>query len=544
MRLLLQAPTGSGKTVLFGFLVKQYLSRSKRNVLILVHRSELIKQTEETLTELGIGCEIMIAKTRRLSHHSRVYIGMVETCNNRLRKNPYLFPNIGLLIIDECHILVFNKVINFFPGSKVLGCTATPVVMKRETFYKCKFCKLEFTDPSECCDEEMEEWSRPYTLSRLYEDIIVGPPISELVEFGSIVSEVSFVKHYTDDTQLKVDSDGEFVPETVEKEYGSANAAFNVLLNYEELCRGKKTLIFNASTKSNPLLLAKFKEAGYENTRLFDSVNKEESGSRSALLEWFAVTSDAVLINTGVFTTGFDSREVEAIIINRPTGSLSLFDQMAGRGARTSRLIYKPHFILVDGGGNIDRFGEWSSPERNWRKIFFDGLGKARAKTLNAEDIQSCPECGALYPKSSNECPECGFTIAPSPKRTQREGNDVNVPIRKIPPPNGERIYAYTKSQNEDINFAFRIMVNQIRDMFKYYRISHTSYTNSLKTGEFEKKTNNQIRKCYFVLLRKDDIQTRGKRTLSELLKRTKIEIDKYYETSRELHPAECGSLV
>lgn len=546
-RVCLQLGTGGGKTVIFAFFIEWYLRTFPYNVLILAHRSELIQQAEATLSEVGIGSEPIYSNSRRVKHHSRVYISMIETAHNRLRSNPYFFPNIGLVIVDECHICVFDKVFDRFTNAKILGCTATPCVMKRVKFWKCKYCRSRYETPTVCCDEETEEWSRPFSLSEIYQDIVVGPSVQELIDLGiSIVPEISFIKHYTDDSKLRTDQDGEFVPETVEREYGSDNAAFNVLLNYEELCRGKKTLIFNSSTKSNPALLKKFHDAGYHNTRLYDSVNKELSGSRADLLEWFADTPDAILINTGVFTTGFDSKEVEAIIINRPTGSLSLFIQIAGRGGRVSNRIYKPHFVLVDGGGNIERFGEWSSP-RDWKAIFFGGTGGERAKKLNAMDIHDCPECGALYPKQESQCPECGYIIpepATASARVAKESTDILTPIRKIPPPSGERIYKYTVSQDEDINFAFKIMISQIVDMFRYYRISSEQYSAALASGEFDKKTSDQIRKCYFVLLLKKDIQTKGRRTLAQLLTKTKEQLNKYYESRGKLPPAVRSDVV
>lgn len=544
-RILYQLATAGGKTAIFSFLTKWWISKHDTNVLILCHRTELVTQTEATLSALGIGSEPITAGVSKPKHRSRVYIGMIETANNRLKKNPFFFPNIGLLIVDECHILVFDKVFHNFQSAKILGCTATPCVLKRVTFYKCPYCRSSHNNPTICCDEEAQEWTKPFTLSQIYQDIVVGPSIDELIEFGSVVREVSFIKHYTDDSHLKTDQDGEFTIESVDKEYGSDNAVFNVLLNYKELCEGKKTIIFNSSAKTNLIVYQKFKEAGYENVRMFDSVNKEESGCRKSLLEWFSETPDAILLNVGVFTTGFDSREVQAIILNRPTGSLSLFIQIAGRGGRSTTKIYKDHFIFVDGGGNIDRFGEWSSI-RDWREIFFKGFGKERAKKANALDIHDCPECGALYLKSLSICPECGYEIPFAPPRaiTKPDGTEVLTPIRKIPPPNGERIYAYTVSQNENINFAFKIMIGQIVDMFRYYRVPPDKYIRSLERGELDRKLKQMINRCYFVLLKKKDIQTDGRRTLATLLDRTKQQLNNYYEKSGKLNTAGMRDVI
>lgn len=538
----IQLGTSGGKTVIFSFFIKWFLSWSKQNVLILAHREELLTQAEETLSDVGIGSEVYLAKHRRLQNHSRVILSMIETTHNRLKKNPYFFPNIGLIIVDECHILVHSKVFSYFPGAKILGCTATPIVSKRETFYKCRFCRTSYIEPTECCDSEVDEWTRPYSLSKIYKNITIGPGPAFLIKFGSIVEEVSFKRHYTDDSTLKTDSDGEYTVDSVEREYGSTNAVFNVWLNYEELCRGKKTLIFNSSTKTNLSVYQKGIERGYTNIRLYDSVNKEESGSREELLKWFAETPDAVLINSRVFTTGFNSREVEAVIVNCPIGVLSLWLQICGRGCRSSIKIYKPNYILVDGGGNIDRHNE-PSVTRDWKSLFF-GTGAERAKSINAEDVHSCPECGALYPKQLSVCQYCGFEIKPRPPSVEREGTDVMQPIRPIPPPSGEKIYRYTVSQGEDINFAFKIMINQIVDMFKFYRIPLEVYEETLRTGELDAKTKEQIRRVYFPLLAKPDIQTAGRRTLKELLNRTKKQIEKYYESRRVKNSAGSSNLV
>jgi superfamily II DNA or RNA helicase len=539
---LAQLGTSGGKTVVFSFLIKWYLSWSKQNVLVLAHLEELIGQAEAELSGIGIGSEPYDGK-RKLKHHSRVYLAMIETTYRRVQKNKYFFPNIGLVICDEAHILIFSKVFSYFSGAKILGCTATPIVTKRETFYKCKYCRASYSVPTECCNEtEADEWTRPYSLSKIYKNISVGPQPEELIEFGSIVQEISFKRHYTDDSTLKTDSDGEFVAETVEREYGTTNAAFNVVLNYEELCLGKKTLIFNSSTKTNLVVYEKFIAAGYTNVRMFDSVNKEQSGDRKELLQWFEETPDAILINAKIFTTGFNSRQVEAIIVNRPVGVLSLWLQICGRGCRSSLKIYKPNYILVDGGGNIDRFGE-PSVSRDWYSIFH-GKGAERAKSVNAEDVHSCPECGYLYPKQVALCPGCGFEIRPAAPRVEMEGTDVLQPIRPIPPPNAELIYIYTVRCEEDINFAFRIMVSQIVDLFRYYRVTAEAYAASLETGEFDKKTIDQIRKCYFPLLAKQDIQTPGRRTLAELLSRTKKQLDKYYENRRVKNSTGSSNLV
>lgn len=531
-KVMLQASTGYGKTYTFSYLAKHYVDKKKK-VVILCHREELCTQTADTLNNIGIKTQIVTPSTRKIHHITAdVYVCMIETIYNRLKKKRFVFDNIGLVISDEAHIRVFEKTYQFFPDAKILGVTATPISLKREKYFKCKYCKSESLNEDNCCNEEMEEWSKPFTFSQIYDDIVVGAPIKELIEFGQLVPEISFVKKYADTTKLKTDSTGEYTTKSLDKAYSNDDAVFNALLNYKHLCLGKRTIIFNASTKHNLLMYEKFKEEGL-NVRIFDSVNIVQSGDRKKLIEWFRSTPDAILMNVGVFTAGFDCKEVEAIIINRSTKSCALFLQMVGRGGRASNKIFKDSFILIDGGDNIAEFGEWSDDRRDWRKIFFEGEGKPKPKRIDVEDVQDCPNCGGLFPKKENICPLCNEEI-PEPDYEIKpkeiiEGDEVLEPIRKIPPPSGIHIYNYTKQNNENISFAFRILQARIVDMFKYYQVSVDTYERTKQTGELDRKVKKYILKPYFYLIDKEDIQTGARRTIDYLINKTKEKIEIMY---------------
>jgi superfamily II DNA or RNA helicase len=529
-RILYQLSTAGGKTFIFSFLTKFWIDKYDKRVLILCHRIELVKQTVDSLNKIGVSCEAVTSKTNYLKHHSMVYVAMIETAYNRLQRDKLFFKNVNLVIADECHILIFDKVFDYFPSAKILGCSATPVVLKRIKFWRCKHCKNTFDGSSICCDEEVDEWSRPFTLSEIYEDIVIGPPVDELIKMNRLVRELSFIENYIDQSKLETDSDGEVTVKSADAQYGSEDAVFNVLLNYEKLCKGKKTMIFNNSAKTNLILYQKFLEAGH-NVRMFDSINKQQSGKREDVIKWFKdpQNRDCVLLNVGVFTTGFDVTDVEAIMLNISTNSLSLFIQIVGRGVRATDVIYKDHCVVVDGGGNIDRHQEFSDPTRDWKKIFFKGQGKEKCKREDAFDIQTCEECGTLYSKQEPTCPECGSEIIPKPKPVKRESEAVLMPIRKIPPPNPESIYQYTLKKEEDVNFSFKIMEGQIVDMFKYYRVSEDLYSKTKSSGKLEKKITSMIRSCYFKLIDKPDIKAANNRTISHLQTRVLKRLDQYY---------------
>lgn len=532
-KLCYMLPTSGGKTFVFSHLSKFWINKYKCRVLVLCHREELVFQAIEEMNRMGVTCEMVMPKNRTLKHNSDVYCAMIETANRRLQKNPLFFSNVGLVVCDEAHLRYFPKIFHYFPNAKILGVTATPVVMKRVTFFKCKWCKTEGHDPVMCCGQEMQEWTKPFSMSLDYEDIVLGPSISELIDvYGSLVRDVAFVENYAHTEDLKTDFDGEFTKESLDEVYSNDGASFNCLLNYQKLCAGKKTIVFNSSTRSNLMVYEKFKEAGV-NVRMYDSVNVEQSGCRKQLVEWFKSESNAVLLNVGAFIAGFSVKEVQAIIINTSIGSLANFIQICGRGARITDKFYKDSFILVDGGGNIERHLEFSDPTRDWERIFWEGIGKPKAKKQDAMDIQMCDDCGALYLKSEPSCPECGTVIPPSPPKQPKEeslSNTVLMPIREIPPPRPDSIYRFTVIRGENINFAHKILLSYVVDMFHFYQVDKPTYLRTKGNGELKKSLGKLIRPTYFHLLIKKDIQTECRRTIQNLINRTIEKLDKYYD--------------
>lgn len=531
-KLLFQAPTGAGKTVIFSFIIKRWIAENGGKVLILVDKDELVDQTYLSLLKIGVFAEKITSKVKKPNHNGDCYVAMVETAFNRLSVDSDFFQDVSLVIADEAHILVFEKVFGFFPTTKILGCTATPVSLKKVKYFVCKHCKTEYVNLEQCCGDEPIEWIKPFTLSNIFDDIVVGTSIHDLIEAGNLVQEISLVKTTANLSNLKVDSiTGDYTSESMTDAYGSNSAVFNVLLNYEETCKGLKTIIFNPTTIVNKLVYDKFIEAGYTNVKMYDSVNNKSS-ERKSLVEWFRNTPDAILLNVGVFTTGLDVKDIQAIILNRSTKSLSLFIQMVGRGGRSCDTIYKDKFIVIDGGDNIATHGEWSDPNRDWRNIFFNGTDKPKPKREQVEDIQNCPNCGALFPKAHSVCPECSYEIVPpmTEKRESKISNEVLKPIREIPPPNPEKIYHYTKTKDEDLNFAWRIMQNQIVDLFHYYRVPRTVYENTKNNGKLEKRVKRIVQNCYFVLIDKPDLERGMHRTLNYLYNKTLNKIEHYYE--------------
>jgi len=118
-RVIFQLATGGGKTVTFAAIINRYLIKSQKKVLILVHREELLLQAYKTLFRWYEIVSVPVTANNTYLANSMVYVAMVETASNRLKKNKNYFGNIGMVIVDECHLGNFKKLY-----STLKSCTA------------------------------------------------------------------------------------------------------------------------------------------------------------------------------------------------------------------------------------------------------------------------------------------------------------------------------------------------------------------------------------------------------------------------------------
>ena len=127
--LLYQLPTGGGKTVIFSEIVRRYIAKTKKKVVVLTHRIELSQQTSKMLTTFNVPNMVISSAVKSLegAEHYMCYVAMVETLTNRLQEEQISFPDVGLVIIDEAHYNSFRKLFSYFHKSFILGVTATPL---------------------------------------------------------------------------------------------------------------------------------------------------------------------------------------------------------------------------------------------------------------------------------------------------------------------------------------------------------------------------------------------------------------------------------
>lgn len=388
-KIICQLATGGGKTIMFSAISNRYITKSDKSVLILVHRKELLQQTRRTLySAFGITAQIIIAGTRTIPP-AKVYVGMVESVNNRVDR----LRNIGLVIIDEAHIAVHNKMHAHFPDQFIIGFTATPLSANRK---------------------------KP--LNGYYEDIVCCVDIPELIKMGALCQNVTRAPADTVDRKSLAIKNGEFNEGLMGLAFNKPRYVNNTVAAYEKFAKGTKTIVFNVVIDHSKSVNEAFLAAGY-NSRHLDS--EMDAATRKSIIDWFTATPDGILNNVGILTAGFDEPSIETVIMNRCTLSMPLWLQCTGRGSRPTEA--KSMFNIIDLGGNGGVHGDWSFA-RDWEGLFFSppkpGDGVAPTKV--------CPQCDRLLAAATRICPECGYEFPTKEAEKEDELSDFVIITRDI----------------------------------------------------------------------------------------------------------------
>lgn len=348
-RVILCLPTGAGKTVIFSHIAIAAAQKGKR-VLILTHRRELYNQASAFVVP-------------------GMTVQMVETYHNRMKRQE-ADPNkdCDLMIIDECHIGNFTKVLAHFDGF-VIGATATPI-------------------------------AKP-ALRTLYQSIVVGPQIAELIAEGSLAAcralkAVGAVKASELETKA-----GEFTEASQHKAF-SETGRFQGYTRHIASAEQRKSIVFCCSIQHTIDVATEL--ANNRGLRVYLAHSKMPKDERELQMDGFKADTrpNAVLVNCGIATTGFDCPDIGRVVVLRATRSVALWLQMVGRGSRPAT----PDFELWDYGTNIDRLGLWDAP-RNWKQVF-ERPDWVRKASLGMAPSRMCSTCGGFSSAKALVCECCG----------------------------------------------------------------------------------------------------------------------------------------
>ncbi|TCW19486.1 DEAD/DEAH box helicase [Vibrio crassostreae] len=332
---VLVLPTGAGKSLVIAELARL----AKGRVLVLAHVKELVEQNHEKYEGYGLKGSIFSAGLGRKETDQQVVFASVQSVVRNLDSFSNQF---SLLVIDECHRVPdektssYQKVITHLrennSGIKVLGLTATPYRLGMGWLY-------QYHTRGQVRSEE----------PRFFRDCIFELPIRYLLDEGFLTPARMIdapVLSY-DFSQLKPASTGRYKEAELDMVIEqSKRATPQIVDQIIELAQDKLGIMVFAATIRHAQEILGLLPEGEASIVIGDTPTLE----RDQIINDFKERKIKFLVNVSVLTTGFDAPHVDLIAILRPTESISLYQQIVGRGLRLSP--GKKECLVLDYAGN------------------------------------------------------------------------------------------------------------------------------------------------------------------------------------------------
>jgi len=403
-RVLYQLSTGGGKTVVFCDFA--LACHNKGNYCIIAtHRKDLVWQASMRLCEMEISHELVCDPKKRTSIISaqikkygrsfiktsaKIFVGTIQTIVNRRNS----LPKMSFVVYDEAHHSVgktFRSLAEeIYSESFVLGVTATPARL------------------------DGKGMGREY--GGLYNKIVFGPPMRELIRLGRLVPcRLFFPGKKLDMLGVKItggDYDLEDQEQRIKKQHPTIIG--DTIEQYKKICDHKKTIVFTPSVAMAKETAQAFCDAGYKFKSLDGSMRDEERDAiNSAMLsgDLDGITSCEIV------SEGYDVPRIEVAILLRLTKSDTMFMQWCGRAMRT--FLGKEYGIIIDQVGNLlEHF-----PPEVEREYSLAGLERASAERCTFM-LRICPECKMAF-KASKFCPNCGHEFISEGRQIGHEDGEL-----------------------------------------------------------------------------------------------------------------------
>lgn len=328
-------PTGAGKSLVIAELARL----AKGRVLVMAHVKELVEQNHAKYEGYDLKGAVFSAGLGRKETDQQVVFASVQSVVRNLDEFKDQF---SLLVIDECHRVPeektssYQKVISHLrelnSGMKVLGLTATPYRLGIGWIY-------QYHTRGQVRSEE----------PRFFRDCIFELPIRYLLdeEFLTPAKMMDAPVLSYDFSQLKPASTGRYKEAEMDMVIDQAKRATpQIVQQIIQFSADKQGIMIFAATVRHAQEIFGLLPQGQTAIVIGDTPTPE----RDAIIQRFKQREIKFLVNVSVLTTGFDAPHVDLIAILRPTESVSLYQQIVGRGLRLSP--GKTECLVLDYAGN------------------------------------------------------------------------------------------------------------------------------------------------------------------------------------------------
>ena len=377
-RVILQLPTGAGKTTCFSYMLGRAAERGVKCVMV-VRGKDLVDQASKRLFDCGINNHGVLQG----NHWNYKPEAPIQVCSIDTLSRRGIFPEAGFIVIDECHRAgskSFRDFINNpqYAKSNFLSVSATPHIKGGSGFLATKVVN-------------------PIGVDGLIKKGFLVKPRYYAVPNKIEQATLKFDKVKQDYTQASL-------LEAVEK----AKILGDAVENYLRYGENRPAIYFAVNVELSKKAAEQFNYAGVAAEHV-DANTKPED--RAAVLSRLKSGETKVITNCEVYTTGVDIPCVGAIILARPTASYNLYVQMCGRGTRP--YPGKKDFFIFDHANNVMEHGFIEDE----KECSLDGEEKPRKVSA-----RTCQKCYAVY-QLVKICPYCGFTNVVE----EKEKSEINI---------------------------------------------------------------------------------------------------------------------
>jgi DNA repair protein RadD len=370
-RVVIQAPTGAGKTVMAMALMGSGLAIGWSSEFI-VHRRELLGQTSKSFLHHGLH-HGFIANKRPFTPDEGVTLAGVQTLVNRLHQ---IFPP-NLVIFDEAHHLragTWERVLEAYKDSYIIALTATP--------------------------------ERPDGLGLAdvgFTALVHGPQVGELIRRGFLSPFEFYSTKIVPDLDGIPTSDGEFVRSAVDAVVDKPQLIGDIVEHYVRLAAGEQGIIFGNSVKHSRHIADMFNGESFGGMKYramhVDGTMSEDE--RTYFDDAFRAGDIRLGCNFDLFGEGYDVPGISYMADAGPRKSEIKIRQRWGRPLRI-------------GGADVAKIVDHVE---NWKRImalpdserWFTLAGRPRKQkdTPDHTPITQCMTCYRVYPSRMSCCPGC-----------------------------------------------------------------------------------------------------------------------------------------
>jgi superfamily II DNA or RNA helicase len=414
-----QAPTGSGKTLVAATIVEGALRKNNRLTFV-VPAIQLIDQAVEMFYAEGIRDIGVIQADHAMTDWSKpVQVASIQTIRSRGK-----YPQCEVVCVDECHQLHAAHV-------KWMGRLSDPkkgepagIIGAAPGFESVPFIGLSATP-----------WTKG--LGRYFESLLVMSTTQELIDLGYLARFKVYAADHPNLSGVKI-LGGDYREDQLSSVMRENALVANIVETWRQRWNKDRTLVFGVDCSHAKTLQARFLEAGI--SAAYQDAHTP-SAERKAIKKGFHDGTYRVVCNVGTLSVGIDWN-VGALVLARPTKSEMLFVQIIGRALRTAP--GKDFALILDHTATHERLGFVTSIHHD--SLSMGKLDENKSVKRGPPLPKPCPQCTALLSPGVKVCPECGFERKIVSDIYEREGELVEFDgsFRKRGAATSNRLFPYT----------------------------------------------------------------------------------------------------